>query len=104
MIRQRDSGEKLPGVKLLTQILEHDRVEVRRSKERMRQRNRGARCTMGNPLYSVTMGRPLPALTISFIKMEGFKPTLTHREGVFHSIIYFRGVYDRGQKYQFCLN
>ncbi len=28
------------------------------------------------------MGRPVPALTISFIKKESFKPTLKHREGV----------------------
>ncbi len=42
---------------------------------------------MGNPSAvqahnSTTMIRPVPALTISFTKKEGFQPTLKRREGV----------------------
>ena len=32
---------------------------------------------------NMTMDQPLPALNISFIKKEGFKPALKHREGVY---------------------
>ncbi len=41
------------------------------------ERNRGAQCIMRNlsAIYnSATLGRPVPALIISFIRQEGFKP------------------------------
>ena len=47
---------------------------------------KGALCIMGNPpavqIYSnITMGQPVPDLTVIFVKKEGFKPFLNHREG-----------------------